>query len=124
MGARLGGVGGGCVVWALDWVERAHLERVVVCSDSAAALGGLSGDSRVRPDLILELRMALHRIERAGGSVGLMWVPAHVGVEAVAQKGGMHYMRRIGAPRQGGEPKRCGENYFECAFSVFNSLYV
>lgn len=57
------------------------MKRVLVCSDSAAALEVLSGVLWVRPDLIFELYMALHRVECAGGSVGFMWVPAHVGVD-------------------------------------------
>lgn len=64
------------MVW---WIP--EVERVVVCSDLAAALGALSDGSWARPDLILNLYMALHRVECTGGSVGFIWVPAHVGVD-------------------------------------------
>lgn len=50
-------------VVALSWAERAHLELLVVCSNSTAALGALSEGSRFMPDLILELRMALYSLQ-------------------------------------------------------------
>lgn len=56
--------------------------EAVLCSDSAAALVGLSwGRSRASPALIWEILIQVHRLERQGCKVGFLWVPAHVGIE-------------------------------------------
>lgn len=53
-----------------------------MCSDSATALMALKGGrSGSRTDLIIEIMIALHRIEKLGSTVGFVWVPPHVGVQ-------------------------------------------
>ena len=70
------------IVWALEWVEEVQPGQVVVCSDSAAVLMTLGeGKLGVRSDLVVELLVLLYKIEKAGGEVVFLWVPAHVGVE-------------------------------------------
>lgn len=39
------------------------------------------GKLGVRSDLVVELLALLYKIEKAGGEVVFLWVPAHVGVE-------------------------------------------
>ena len=70
------------IIWALQWVEEVKSSQTVICSDSASVLMTLRGGSLGgRSDLVVELLVLLYRIEHAGGSVGFLWVPAHVGVE-------------------------------------------
>ena len=70
------------IIWALWWVEQVKPDRVVICSDSAAALVALrSRTSRARADLINEVLISLLRVEKVGCEVVFLWVPAHIGVE-------------------------------------------
>ncbi len=56
--------------------------RNVLCSDSTAALMAIKGwKSEARPDLIVEILIALNRVIKVGNIVGFMWVPAHVGIQ-------------------------------------------
>lgn len=50
--------------WALWWLEEVGPVKAVLCSDSAAALMGLSRvRSRARPDLIGEILIQVYRLE-------------------------------------------------------------
>lgn len=70
------------IIWALKWIEEVQPRRAVICSDSASVLKTLGGSNMgARPDLFMELMVLLYKIEKAGGSVGFLRVPAHVGVE-------------------------------------------
>ena len=69
------------IIFALQWVEEIKPERVVICSDSSAALQSLHSKQTERDDLILEIFMMLLRIERNGTSLQFCWVPAHVGLK-------------------------------------------
>ena len=69
------------IIFALQWVDEIKPERVVICSDSIAALKSLHSKITVRDDLIMEILMILLRIERNGTSVQFCWVPAHCGVK-------------------------------------------
>lgn len=71
------------LLWALLWVESNGEERVVICSDSMAALMVLEGGggAGARPDILYEILVVLRRLEQHGCSVGFVWVPAHVGVK-------------------------------------------
>ena len=69
------------IILGLQWVEDVRPDRVLVCSDSAAALQSLSSKDALRNDLVLDVLMLLLRLQRAGVSVRFCWVPAHVGVE-------------------------------------------
>lgn len=55
-------------------------ERVVICSDSTAALFSLNSKKTSRDDLLIEIYTIMLRIQRTGGDVQFVWVPAHVGV--------------------------------------------
>jgi len=85
------------IIWALKWVDEVQPRRAVICSDSASVLKTLGGyNMGARPDLFMELMVLLYKIEKAGGSVGFLWVPAHVGVEGneVADKAAKMTLKR------------------------------
>ncbi len=68
------------VILGLQRIEELRPERVVICSDSAAALS-LNSKETSRDDLLLEKCTILLRIQRVGTDVQFCWVPAHVGVK-------------------------------------------
>ena len=69
------------IVIALQWVEEVLPDRVVVCSDSNAALCSISSvDGSSRPDLVLKVRQSLYRPHSIGKEVVFCWVPAHASV--------------------------------------------
>ena len=42
------------ILWALRWIEETRSREVIICTDSAAALGASRrGKSKARPDIIL-----------------------------------------------------------------------
>ena len=57
------------IIFALQWVDEIKPERVVICSDSSAALKSLHSKTTDRDDLIMEILMLLLKIERNGTSV-------------------------------------------------------
>ncbi|MGL5578178.1 MAG: ribonuclease H family protein, partial [Fusobacteriaceae bacterium] len=69
------------IILGLQWVEEIRPERVVICSDSIAALRSLNANETKRDDLLKEISMILLRIHRSGIMIQFCWVPAHVGVE-------------------------------------------
>lgn len=68
------------IVKALEWLEETRPEKVVICSDSAAALNSIQSSRSCRMDLLYEVYMHLHQLERMGVAVTFLWIPAHVGV--------------------------------------------
>lgn len=65
------------ILWALGWLEGQTPGRNVLCSDSTAALMAIkSRKSEARPDLIIEVLIALNWVIKEGNTVGFMWVPA------------------------------------------------
>lgn len=57
----------------------------VICRDSLAVLLNIqSGKSKIRPDILTEILMAICNIYNIGCSVEFMWVPAHAGIQAKA----------------------------------------
>ncbi len=69
------------IILGLQWIEEVRPERVVICSDSAAALSSLNSKETSRDDLLLEIFTIMFRIQRAGTDVQFCWVSAHIGVE-------------------------------------------
>ena len=71
------------IVWALRWMEDIRPNKVVICSDSAAALMSLrEAKSKARPDFINEIFLSvLFRIGRTDCEVKFCWVPGNAGVE-------------------------------------------
>ncbi len=83
------------VILGLQRIEELRPERIVICSDSAAALSSLNSKETSRDDLLLEKFTILLRIQRVGTDVQFLnrwtdemrwtdefcWVPAHVGVK-------------------------------------------
>ncbi|XP_016419840.1 uncharacterized protein LOC107749259 [Sinocyclocheilus rhinocerous] len=70
------------MIIALQWVEEVRPERVVIASDSCAALMSLKCcNSRSREDLLYEILQSLFRIHQIHLSVRFVWVPAHVGID-------------------------------------------
>ncbi|KAG5278648.1 hypothetical protein AALO_G00101240 [Alosa alosa] len=65
---------------ALEWVEEARPERVVICSDSASVLSSLQSFRSCRMDILYEVYMYLYQLERLGITIKFLWIPAHVGV--------------------------------------------
>ena len=71
------------ILWALGCVEEVRLGKIIICSDSTAALMALKGgESGARPDLIVKIMTVLNRVSKLGNTVGFFWVPAHVGAVA------------------------------------------
>lgn len=70
------------IILALQWIEEVQPSRIVICTDSMAALTSLmSGKSESRQDLIFEVLQGLFRARQLGVLVFFLWVPAHVGVD-------------------------------------------
>lgn len=69
------------IFWALKWVEREKYKKVIICSDSAAALEALkAGKSNARPDVVMEILRIIHRFDTEH-EVTFCWVPGHAGIE-------------------------------------------
>ena len=69
------------VLVALQWVEKAGLDKALVCSDSSSVLASLrSFHSNSRQDILYSVLQSITRIVHQGGQVRFLWVPAHVGV--------------------------------------------
>lgn len=69
------------VLMALRWAERAQVERMLICCDSASVLTSLrSFHSGSRQGLLYEILMCMTRCMNQGSIVRFLWVPAHVGV--------------------------------------------
>lgn len=65
------------ILLALGWLEGQRPGRNVLYSDSTAALMAIkSRKSEARPDLIIEVLIALNFVIKEGNTVGFMWVPA------------------------------------------------
>ena len=70
------------ILLAAVCVEEVRPDRVVICSDSCAALMNLNSFlSQSRQDLLYEVLQCLYRVKQMGIFVMFLWVPAHVGVE-------------------------------------------
>ena len=67
---------------ALWWIEDVKPERVLLCSDSVAALVALrEGKLKARPELIQEILMVLFRLGKEGCEVKFCWVLGHAGIK-------------------------------------------
>lgn len=51
------------IILGLQWVEEVRPERVVICSDSTAALRSLISKETVRADLLLEVSLIMLRLQ-------------------------------------------------------------
>ncbi len=61
-------------LWATCWTEQVKPSRNVICSDSAAALFALQGESSTaHPDLTSEILCCLLQIEQLGCHVEFSW---------------------------------------------------
>uniref|UniRef100_A0A667ZNI8 RNase H type-1 domain-containing protein n=1 Tax=Myripristis murdjan TaxID=586833 RepID=A0A667ZNI8_9TELE len=70
------------ILCALRWIEKARPLVTVICSDSISALQSIENrKSKARPDILTEIFLAIIRIQKLGGTVGFMWVPAHAGIQ-------------------------------------------
>lgn len=68
--------------WALGWTVDIRPNKVLICSDSAAALMALKGDQlKTWPDFIDEFLFILFRFGMTGCEVKFCWVPGDAGVE-------------------------------------------
>ena len=69
------------ILLAIHWVEETRPVSVIICSDSSSVLTSLqSSKSDSRPDILIEIKQILYRIEMMGITVVFVWVPAHIGV--------------------------------------------
>ena len=67
------------ILWALGWVEEVRPGKIIICSDSAAALMALKGGkSGARPDQTVEMMTVLNQVSKLENTVGFRL--AHVGV--------------------------------------------
>lgn len=69
------------ILWAW-WTDNVTPIKILICSDSAAALTALKGGkSTAWPDFINNILFFLFRIGMTGCEVKCCWVPGHAGVE-------------------------------------------
>ena len=62
-------------------MEEVKPSKVVICSDSAAALQSIKTGQTVREDLIIKIYMLLLNLQQLRIDVHFCWIPAHVGIE-------------------------------------------
>lgn len=55
--------------------------KVVICSDSAAAIQSIKSGETARGDLLLEVYLILLNLQHLGIDVHFCWIPAHLGIE-------------------------------------------
>ena len=112
------------ILWALWWTEDLNISRVLICSDSAAALMALrGGKSTARPDIVIEILSVLFRVGKAGCEVKFCWVPGHAGIQgnetadllenATLKKGETDVKIPKGRVEMRAEIKECVENAWQ-----------
>ncbi len=69
------------IIFGLQWIEQVQPLKRVICSDSAAALRGLSSRQTVREDPVIEIHIMLFRLQRMGIEVQFFWILAHMGLK-------------------------------------------
>lgn len=70
------------ILLAAEWVEVGRPDRVVICSDTCAALMTLNEFvSQSRQDVLYEVLQRLYKVRQIVVFVMFLWVPAPVGVE-------------------------------------------
>ncbi|XP_035985721.1 uncharacterized protein LOC118559100 [Fundulus heteroclitus] len=69
------------IIFSLQWVEEVRPDRVVICTDSKAAIESIHSGGNSRKDLVIEIYQSLYRLYRYGIEVQFCWVPAHEGVK-------------------------------------------
>ena len=65
------------------WILPDSVSKTVICSDSAAALRGLSSKQTVREDLMIEIHVMLLRLQKMSIEVQFCCAPAHMGVKSL-----------------------------------------
>ncbi|XP_015260458.1 PREDICTED: uncharacterized protein LOC107104854 [Cyprinodon variegatus] len=82
------------IMLALYWIEEVKPLRILICSDSSAALTSLKNTlSKCREDIMLENLLSLYRVRNLGIDVQFLWIPAHSGIkgnemaDSLAKKG-------------------------------------
>lgn len=66
-------------VWELGWVYEIRPDKVTICSDWVAVI--MSWQTN-RSDILIEIMIKFYSIKQMGILTRLMWVPAHVGIQA------------------------------------------
>ncbi len=67
---------------SLQWIEEVKPMRMIICSDSNAALTSIKhASSNCRQDILNDILQSLYRIIRLDIDVTFMWVPAHVDIQ-------------------------------------------
>lgn len=70
------------IALSLHWIEEIKPLRVLICSDSNAALQSIKNSfSRCRHENSYEIMPSLYRNIRLGVDVQFLWVPTHSGVK-------------------------------------------
>lgn len=69
------------IIISLQWVEQVKSLKVVICSDSAAAMQSMKSGETAREDLLLEVYLILLNLQHLGIDVHFCWIPAHTGIE-------------------------------------------
>ena len=65
---------------ALDYISNKDYSNVVILSDSLSALQSLVTKTSSRPDILNEILVRVHQLQRRHIRVHLEWIPAHVGI--------------------------------------------
>lgn len=70
------------IVTALQWIEETQIKKVILCTDSCAALESLkSFMSHSRQDMVNEIYEILYRFKIKNIMIIFMWIPAHRGIK-------------------------------------------
>lgn len=112
------------ILWALWWTEDLNISRVLICSDSAAALMALrGGKSTARPEIVIEILSVLFRVGKARCEVKFCWVPGHAGIQgnetadllakATLKKGEIDVKIPMGRVEMRAKIKECVENAWQ-----------
>ncbi len=69
------------IIMALAWAIEARVLNIAIFSDSLSGLQSIqSGLSKSRPNLLLEIRQLLYKLNSVDGNITFAWIPSHVGV--------------------------------------------
>jgi len=70
------------IMFALQWIEEVKPMRILICSDSSAALASLkSASSKCREDIMFESLLSLYCVCSMAIDVRFLWIPAHIGIQ-------------------------------------------
>lgn len=69
------------ILMGLKWAEENILQKIVIASDSQAAVLDIKSGKSCRADLVYNIYFVLWRLRKKEVSVTFLWVPVHIGIE-------------------------------------------